>query len=50
MKLPASRTAAASLIPALALVADGRLKVRAVATVRGDDRVVTAFTLQSARG
>ena len=35
---------------ARALVADGRLKVKAVATARGGDRVVTTFSLKSARG
>lgn len=35
---------------ARALVADGRLKVKAVATARGGDRVVATFSLKSARG
>jgi len=35
---------------ARALVADGRLKVKSIATARGGDRVVTTFSLKSARG
>jgi hypothetical protein len=35
---------------ARALVADGRLKVKAVATARAGDREVTTFVLKSARG
>ena len=35
---------------ARALVADGRLKVKSVATARGGDRVVTTFSLKSAKG
>lgn len=35
---------------ARALVADGRLKVKSVATARGGERVVRTFSLKSARG
>ncbi|MGF9754080.1 hypothetical protein AAII07_02665 [Microvirga sp. 0TCS3.31] len=35
---------------ARALVADGRLKVKSVATARGGDRVVRTFSLKSTRG